>query len=351
MENAITCSKRKKMKTNIIKKNISNNYNNVCYVDSIYALSLYIYIQKNISKNSLFIVSDKIYSEPVFSKIENYIVISSSLKKMNTIERFLYIRGITPSRFRPIVKHFNKKMNFYGHDHLRHSFLFITNGMTLIEDGLTNYIGFHTKPDTNSHKLKSRIYNFLQLNYKKFGYDQRVEKIFLSGTLTIPKEIIHKVEYYDKKLFFKSLSKILDGVLSYNLVDAKDASLLMTQPLSEDNVLSEGEKLLIYKQIIINLNCKVLVKAHPRDLTDYKKAFKELDIDILPKYALAEAIIFNNIQSIKRSVTLFSASNYNLKDIKELEFVTIGTAFNSKLVQKYGVIEPNNEDYKQLVKK
>jgi len=336
------------MSTSIVKKSISKDYCNVCYVESIYALALFVFINKCSSSNTLFITSEKTYIETVFSHLDNYIVISSSFKKMSTIERFFYVHGAVPKRFKPLTQYFNKNMSFFGHDHLRHSFIFIVMGMTLIEDGLKNYDGFHVSPIQSKRTLKEAIYDFLNISYKTIGYDKRVKKIYLSGILPAPKELIHKVQYFKKEDFFESLATILNGALSFQITTS-GVSILMTQPLSEDKILTEQEKLSIYRQIIINLGCEVLIKPHPRDLSDYLNCFKDLNIKMLPKHTLAEAIVYNNTNNITSALTLFSTSNYNLKDIKGIDLVILGTTFNQKLMTRCGEIEINNPRYKHLL--
>lgn len=328
---------------------ITSKYSIVCYVDSIYALALCIFINNQKAENILFIISEKTFNQKLFQNLDNFIVIPDKLKKLTTIEKILYIKGYIPKRFKSLLSHIEPEMEIFGHDHLRHSFLFLTRGMTLLEDGQLNYNKFFIEKNNITFSPKAFLYKILGIYYNKAGYDKRIKSIFLSRSQGFDYTLKNKVKIFNKMDFYKSLNNILNGCLSFKLCEKEETVILMTQPLSEDKITTEREKIDIYKTIIINLNCKTLIKPHPRDLTNYEYHFQDLDIEVIPKTVLAEALILNNLQQIKSIVSICSSTNFHLQGIKGFEIITLGTEFNEKIETKIGKIPSNNTKYSYLV--
>ena len=76
--------------------------------------------------------------------------------------------------------------------------------------------------------------------------------------------------------------------------------------LSEDNIITEKEKIKLYQSIMQNYDeSQVILKPHPREYTDWKKIFP--NIALVPKLIPAElfCLIMTDLQKM---VTFFSTS-------------------------------------------
>lgn len=110
--------------------------------------------------------------------------------------------------------------------------------------------------------------------------------------------------------------------------------LLLTQPLSEDGYITEREKINIYSKIIKDNYKNILIKPHPRELTNYQNYFKNiilLDKDIpIELYSLLGMKFY-------KVVSLFSTSVFN--SFMECDREVLGTVENKKLELEFGKIE------------
>ncbi len=99
--------------------------------------------------------------------------------------------------------------------------------------------------------------------------------------------------------------------------------LLVTQPMSEDNIMSEADKIAIYKSIIEKYQDKIIIKPHPREITDYQKFFP--NIEVFPKTAPVELLKLL-VPEINRIATFFSTAGVNLGesvDFYSLDFAKL----------------------------
>lgn len=223
-----------------------------------------------------------------------------------------------------------KRNNFYVNDYLIET-CFLKEAY-LLEDGTSNYLG--------EVKLKKNLISFLRLDFrgKIFGYSSKIKKIFLTGLAPIPSEIKNKVEIINlhelwrkkTKLEQKEILKIFG--LSSNILKifSKRKIILFTQPLSEDKIITEEEKIKIYSKIIKNY-CKeeIIIKTHPRETTNYKEFFPDLEI-------LNLQIPYELLQILKVEpeigVTLFSTAA--LRVSKQVDFY--GTEVHPKIFKAFG---------------
>lgn len=113
--------------------------------------------------------------------------------------------------------------------------------------------------------------------------------------------------------------------------------MLITQPLSEDKVVTEREKIEIYQEILEKEKNKIIyIKPHPRERTNYLKVFSKYDVRILEKDFPLELLSFLEIK-FSKATTLFSTAVFSFKDKYEIEF--IGTEKYEKLYERFGKIE------------
>lgn len=133
----------------------------------------------------------------------------------------------------------------YGADHITGSKFFLKRyNFLLIEDGTTNY---NTKSYVRS--LKNKLFSI-----PAYGMYKNVSKIYLTKNENIPECIKHKVEIIDiqrewNKKTDHEKREILEllNVNNDNIEKLNDKPyILYTQPLSEDNILSENEKIELY---------------------------------------------------------------------------------------------------------
>lgn len=232
--------------------------------------------------------------------------------------------------------HYNILKNFYKK----------IESMTILEEGIFNY---SSKNETIKYfKKNPRIFAIkrillFQWGLKKYiplGYSDKVSKIILSGIKETPDELRKKIEKVDMKKAWDNLSIFernrINNFFGFvpDYYDC-DSIVILTQPLSEDKLCSEGKKISIYKEIIkkyIKNNEKVIIKKHPREKTNYKEVFFDYKID--ERNYPFELIDYNGIR-IKKVITLFSTSAYNFK--RSNEIIIVGTEEYREIYKKVGI--------------
>lgn len=226
----------------------------------------------------------------------------------------------------------------YGDDELSIAIPYRKIGINVIEDGIINYKKRVIKR-TILQKLKKKL-KLIENSDKAYGFDERVKKIYLTGLAPVPQELNSKVEFIDlKKLWAKKTKgeqeEILD-IFSFNLnikekLKGKEI-ILLTQPLSEDGVISEDEKIKLYSKIIKKYDQKkLIIKCHPREKTNYKDIFKDYLVinDIFP----FEIFKLLDIK-LKKVITLFSTAALAVDENIEIDFY--GTEVHTKILERFG---------------
>lgn len=245
-------------------------------------------------------------------------------------KRFKRIANIFFDYFKLKKLNLSKNVKVYGADHIRGANFFLKRyEFYLIEDGMMNYA-----KQTYKRTIKNLLFSKPEL-----GRDKNVKKIYLTGLAQIPEEIKDKVEIVDLKKLWKLKTKeeqeeILE-VFGFNreiLEKIKEKNtILFTQPLSEDGILNEQEKIELYSKIILKYpKEKLIIKTHPREKTNYIEFFKE--ILILDKSFPAEIFELLDID-FDRTITLFSTAAFGVK-AKYIDFY--GAEVNLKILEKVG---------------
>lgn len=302
-----------------------------------YSIMLYLLLIDN-WKEDIFILSD------IFDKnfIENfrkickkvYIVYPTSIKQ-NFISYYMAIFKLYIFLIKIKLKN---NIEIYGNDNLTYSLLKKV-GYILLEDGIVNY------QKLIKQNFKRKIINLIKLKnpfYNPYGYSKYVKKIYLTGLAPIPKEIKDKVEIINlKELWNKKSDKEKEEVLNIfgfnneiiNNLKGKN-KILYTQPLSEDGIISENEKIKLYRQIVKNYDEKeLIIKKHPREKTDYKTIF--IKAEVLNQSFPAELFDLLDIK-FKKAITIFSTAVLSDKEI-EIDFY--GTEIHPKLIGRFGSME------------
>lgn len=208
----------------------------------------------------------------------------------NIIGYIKYFYGYLKLRLLFFIKTFKKETTIYGHANSPFSFMFFENDdVNLIEDGILNYV-----PDImETHKINPFIDFFLHLcgiyflNAKEtIGSHEKVKKVYLTRENNHPLiknkvEVINIEECWNSKTE-KEKKEILNIFnINYKDISSKnnDFVLLLTQPLSEDKLLSYDKELEIYKNIVNKFkNRKIILKPHPREKKDYSEIFPKIEI-------------------------------------------------------------------------
>lgn len=298
-------------------------------IDSAYTLFLYLVIFNKSIDNTLFVTADGI-PKKIVSLLPHHIEFPTFRKS-----RFPLLRRLLYCFYFIIFKKYKYKgldvNGIYGQDHLFFSFVFMKKGFSLLEDGLGNYID-HAKNRTS-------IIKNLLLRGEEWGYSKKVDKIYLTNLATVPERLAGKVININIQEAWGKIDKTnqtkilnvfnLDKSISLDRIDV----MLMTQPFSEDRVISEHEKIEIYRKIIRNYKGVIAIKPHPREKTDYKSYFSLPVMD--GTVPIQFMLLFNRPSKIVTCFSSISENDYNIPvDI-------YGTGMCDKLQLKYGFFESN----------
>lgn len=105
-------------------------------------------------------------------------------------------------------------------------------------------------------------------------------------------------------------------------VTGSNNALLITQPLSEDGLLTEAEKISLYNNLLQQhaAGLAVYVKCHPREKTDYHGKILPTFTEIPRRFPLEMLDLLKSIR-FKKGITVFSGGLNNLQCIEEKVFL------------------------------
>lgn len=300
---------------------------NIFIGESLYTLLIFLLLEKK--DETFFFLGSNINIKNIKNK-----KILKKFRFKNKILKFLdiYLKE-------KYIKYFCKKnkidnLKVFGADHLSYSNYFKKNHtFYVIEDGISNY-------KINNYQQKNKILKKYMGLISSYGNNKKTSKIYLTGLSSIPQEIYNKVEIIDlKKLWMlktlKEQYEILD-IFSFDLdikerIKGRDI-ILFTQPLSEDKIITEEEKVEIYSKIIKKYSTdRLIIKTHPREKTDYKNIFKEYLV--LDNSFPFEILNLLDIK-LKKAITIFSTAALGLG--KEVEVDFYGTEIHPKILKRFG---------------
>lgn len=227
----------------------------------------------------------------------------------------------------------------YGQDHLLiGNKLLLFKNFYLIEDGSMSYSTILVDYFAKRQGIKKIIDTIFQRK-KMLGRDSAVKKIYLTGLAPIPEEIKNKVEIINlKELWDKKSDDEKEEILNIfgfdkNIINSikNRKYILYTQPLSEDEILLESEKIELYFKILEKYDKNyVVLKKHPREKTDYKKIFP--DIEVMDQVFPAELLTLLDIH-FEKVITIFSTAALT-DDKVQVDFY--GTEIHPKLFKRFG---------------
>lgn len=309
----------------------------ILLLESMY--SLFLYLLLNSKENILILVEENFYknNKKIINKFKDIEIISLPKKKKYNNKLLKFFSTIV---FRWKIKMKISKIKYryrenimYGLDHTLIGNNLINKNYILFEDGIKNY---NLKEKTWDEKIKSFL-----LGYKlDMGRDKKINKIYLTGLASIPKEIEFKVELIDLKGLWNKKNKVeqekILNVFDFSLEIIenlkKRKNIILTQPLSEDGILLESEKIEIYKKIIENYDRNTLIiKKHPRETTKYKEIFE--GIEVLEQPFPSELLNLLNIK-FEKAITIFSTAACTIGEDVEIDFY--GTEIHPKILKSFG---------------
>ena len=339
----------------------------VIYVETVYSLLIgliILFIKKNlVSEDIIFFYSE---NNRLIAEISKKFKINLKKEEIKYSSKLKIIFKTFINNHKLIRQLNDKKVKeIFIQDHIKESQFILNNvkkKIYLLEDGTSNYneklLAEQLKVKRNKSKepilikLKIWIYrkfiNKLNSYYSEYGTSQKINKIYLTGILPIPDVIKEKVEIVNIEKLWEELDerkkKEILNILNVNLEEVellrkeKEKILLITQPLSEDGIINEEEKIDLYKEILLERKIKkVFIKPHPREKTNYIEVFKNIGIEVkvLPNEFPAEIFMLLDM-NFKKVITIFSTAVLNFKYKYEIEF--IGTKKYLKLYERFGDI-------------
>lgn len=309
-------------------------YKQIGVFNTKYSLLIFLLLHKKMKKNTYFIFGDDMNL-----KFGKQIYNLKKIKFFNNKVLNIFIEIFENTCLKILL--FNKNIPIYGQDHIRlGNKLLYKKNFYVIEDGVLSYKNIDNK---NKKSLMRNFFEKILGRYPHLGRSENVKKIYLTGLAPVPKEIAHKVEIINLKNLWNNKTleeqnEILD-IFSFDSdikqkVIGKDI-ILFTQPLSEDNVVTENEKIAIYSKIIKKYpKERLIIKSHPRELTKYKEIFK--NYLVLDNPFPFEILNLLDVRFIK-AVTLFSTAALGLGDNIKVDFY--GTEVHPKILKKFGSCE------------
>ena len=296
-------------------------------IHSLYSLLL-ILCNEKIKDASKIIVSKNDFSEEILKKLKKYFEIIEIYEPKNKIMKFLNYYFYLKKKLREyLAKDYEIIMSC---DHRLIGQFFVKNQKEYIlyEDGIATVL--------NNGITNLKLRRMLGFNIENFCRSILCKKIFLNNK-NIEEEVVKKKSIQiDLKKLWKKLEddrkNMIKDIFGIKQIFNEETYLLLTQPLSEDKLITEVEKIVIYKRVLDRYkDKKIIIKVHPREKTKYSLYFPECII-LEEKYPL-ELLLLNGLK-IKKIITLFSTAVFAVEKDTEIDFY--GTRVHPKLLEKWG---------------
>jgi len=310
----------------------------------LYQLLQFLLLTKKEERN-LFIISNTFEKSIIPNLGNKFIFIDNLDYKIKSNNSLDYIFKFIKQLIR-LNKEAKKKLKYlkgneiYGAT-LISKYLSKKNKIIALEDGTGNY----RIPDLNFKQKIINIIIYLFIGVKKPFFMMENDFIYnkiLTNKDKYPgdKENIQEIKLY-KLWQQKNKKEQLEILQIFNLTSdiikiiKKRKIILITQPIYEDGLIdSENEKIEIYRKCLSNYDLSdVIIKTHPREVTDYKEYFKEALIISAP--IPFQLFSFLDIK-YEKIITLYSTAALSISNKNKI--VWCGTKFNKKLFRKLGDI-------------
>lgn len=293
----------------------NKRYKSLFYLSGAYTLFLYLLVKPCKTEETLFLFTAIPQVPQHLKKRINYLMLAndrtSGLRKaVNMLHDILLIR---------LLAFLYKKTPLYLVSN--HYFLHFFDTVTGIEDGLINYI---YDPDLRiiprSNACKNLLFGPM---YPDYGYSEKIGKIYLTGICPIPEALAGRAEVIDiRRLWEQRSAEEKQEITGLFLPGGTDALLssgreviLMTQPFSEDGLITESEKISIYKALAIGYEeKKLIIKSHPRERTDYSVCFP--DAMIIGGFCPMELLVLTGLK-VKTAISFNSTASHQFGESVE----------------------------------
>lgn len=202
----------------------------------------------------------------------------------------------------------------------------------------------------NLHEDGENIYYLQPMNLRNFIFykliyrypfraetTDLIENIYTQNPSRLPRSIqnkgiminynsIHRNLSAENKEFLKEIF-FRDFTIKHT---SNKKCLLLTQPLSEDRLVSEEYKIELYKKIINEYaeGFELYIKPHPREITNYR-FYLNRDFEEIPNNFPIEILNSSGFLTIERGITLFSSALNNSDFI--IEKIFLGHDWDNKL--------------------
>lgn len=328
-------------------------FDNSCYINSMYTLLQFLLLKNKEEREKTFYFFGRAIPERVAQCFENSWHLNTKFKNKKGLTKYIEIYSLYRDLEKFIIKEKLDTKPMYMADNMSYSQFFLNHieECYLLEDGCINYnkeilAKIITEKEKNNFKiLRDKFLKRSKNYYKPFGLSDKIKRIYLTGIAEIPKVIKNKVEVVNIKENWKNLlqeekNEILkifniNSIILEKLQKKEERVLLITQTFSEDDYISEKEKIEMYKEIInMYPNQKVVIKPHPREVTDYKKIFPNLDV-VEGKFPL-EVLMLLGVE-FKEVVTVYSTAALNFKGVTNVNY--LGTENYPKIKARFGEVK------------
>lgn len=233
---------------------------NVLICDRYRPILIYLILYPNILEDTILISNDNFINQINTDAFKDVILYKKELTKYKILDfafKFFYVLF---KRVR-MRKFFSDKILF-GQRHVL-GMGFSNKKILDIEDGYQNY----NYNNSLKRRFRELIYNIPSTD------DKRIIKRIRTKELEKDTYVISLSDEW-KKLDIDKKGKIL-SVFKITLIDLEiyqNKIVILSQPLSEDGIISESDKISLYKDICEkyrNSNRQVIIKKHPRERTLY----------------------------------------------------------------------------------
>jgi len=277
-------------------------------------------------------ILEKIDAFEIIVPIKAYAITDKMKKKMGLFH-FLFRRSKALVKLfeegnHGLVEHFeflnNSEFNLFNTNRSRAYFVikYPKAYMRMHEDGLAAYM-----------KQISSLRIFLRKYILRFpilkGYDDQVKEFWVQQPNKMKDKILKpKLKKLDLQQLEDGISKVQKTLIINSFLGespfliSDNRALIITQPFSEIGMMTEQEKINIYKDFIANAKSEglsVFLKAHPGELTNYSEVFGN-DVVILPKIFPLEILNLSSDFNFKKAYTVHSSALGNLKYVDDKIF-------------------------------
>ncbi|MCF7740419.1 MAG: glycosyltransferase family 52 protein [Candidatus Marinimicrobia bacterium] len=256
----------------------------------------------------------------------------NSINPVKKIIQFLFYKNHLYKIFASddFIDPLNSSDIFLFHDGQFFSQYIVTHfdNLNMIEEGIGNY----AEVKFNFASILKKLHGI----YPPFGRNPRIKNIFVQEPDRLPSDIRDKGRKFDKINYCENISDDLAEMLIDIFLNgstfpsiSKNSVLLITQPFSEDLVISEGKKMALYEEIVDTLskNYEVFIKPHPREKTDYIFLASKV-ARIFDNTFPLEIINFMDKIHFEKAVTLSSSAIDRLKP--GIETIQLGDILEDK---------------------